>query len=313
MSTSRLVQNFLINNLFCSICAKALVLGKDNYYCPSCHNEYLIEGNCLINKKLNLPNQDLINRKSWDNYYKKNSKSLSLSKNNYYANEYVLLRKQIEQAREVKDSIFLELGCGEMFFGQKIAPECQLVIGVDYSLEAIKTAEQLLNEKKIKNYILILEDIRHIPLKNNSVDIIFGGGVIEHFKNTRESVNEIYRLLRPGGISFNTVPALNLGSLTYRQLWGNVPNVSIIKEIFEFIHIKVLKAKHMRYGYEMSFLASTIANIHSQAGFRKVIVDKYEVPLVLEYIPKKLKPLFSRIINEVGFLNPMHKVIGIKL
>jgi hypothetical protein len=119
-------------------------------------------------------------------------------------------------------------------------------------------------------------------------------------------------LLKPGGISFNTVPCLNLGALIYRQIWGNIPNFPILKQIAEFIHIKIFRGKYMRFGYELSFLPSTMINIHKRAGFKKVKIDKFDTKLVFEYFPKFFRPHLEKIANSSKLFWPMIKVIAEK-
>ena len=212
-----------------------------------------------------------------------------------------------------KQIVFLEIGCGPMYLAKALADKCKLVAGVDFSYEALKMAEKMFSACGIKNYLLILSDINKMPIKDNTFDIVYGGGVIEHFKNTQQALCEIHRVLSPGGISFNAVPHLNLGSLTYRQMWGNIPDFPVLKQLAEFVHIKVLKARHMKFGYELSFLASRLKYMHKKAGFKKVYVGKFETKLMFEFIPnKRVKKFLDRLANSSSLFWPMIKVIGVK-
>ena len=100
------------------------------------------------------------------------------------------------------------------------------------------------------------------------------------------------RVLKKEGVSFNTAPYLNIGSLTYRQIWGNIPNFPILKQLAEFIHIKLLKGQHMIFGYEFSFLGSTLKKFHKKAGFEKIYVDKFKVKLAFDFVPKCARGFF---------------------
>lgn len=171
----------------------------------------------------------------------------------------------------------------------------------------------MLDGKGITNYQLILGDINKMPIKSNSIDLLYGGGVIEHCENTQTVINEIYRVLKPGGVSFNTVPYLNLGALTYRQIWGNIPEFPLLKQLAEFVHIKLLGARHMTFGYELSFSAGYLRALHKKAGFKKVTVDKFETKLMFDFIPFD----FSRrvciyLANHCRLFWPMIKVVAEK-
>ena len=155
-------------------------------------------------------------------------------------------------------------------------------------------------------------NVLKMPIKRDSIDFVYGGGVIEHFKDTQKSVDEIYRVLKPRGVSFNTVPYLNLGSLTYRQIWGNIPNLPVLKQIFEFVHIKLLRGRYMVFGYELSFLGSTLRKIHKKLGFRNVTVSKFKIALVFEFLPAFFRKPMKWLAQNCRLFWPMIKVIGVK-
>lgn len=246
------------------------------------------------------------NQQNWEEFYRKKfNKKNVLKEYNYYKEN--ILQDTLDQIFKVwkpkRDDIYLEIGCGPCFLGLEIAKRTNVqVIGIDFSPSALKVAKYLFKREKIKNSKFILADITNIPLPNNSVNIVFGGGVIEHFEDVQEIINEIYRILRKGGIAYNTVPLLNIGSLTYRQLWGNIPYIPVIRNIFEFIHIKILKAKHLRFGFEFSFLPSSLISMHKKAGFRKIEVGRFKANLVFEYLPFLLCKKIANYISNSSLL-----------
>jgi SAM-dependent methyltransferase len=52
----------------------------------------------------------------------------------------------------------------------------------------------------------IVCDIARLPFKDDSIDIILNIAVLEHVPNPQAVVNEIYRVLKPGGIVFTEFP-----------------------------------------------------------------------------------------------------------
>lgn len=273
----------------CPECRGELIIKSKKLACKSCKNEYSLIDDIPILLSSSMANDVKLSQEKWDNEYKRTvsrKKMLALKKSfedTYLGSTMTYLKKMFKSFKNKK---YLEIGCGPLFIGQELAKKGMFVVGIDYSMNALKLAKFYLREEKINNYLLVCGDITKMPFRDNVFDLLYGGGVIEHFKDTLEVVKENFRVLKKGGIAFNTVPYLNLGSLTYRQVWGNIPNAPILKEIAEFIHVKLLKGKRMIYGYEYSFTKSQLLRIFLKSGFSKknIEIDKFEVPLIFEYI-----------------------------
>lgn len=97
--------------------------------------------------------------------------------------------------------------------------DCKLAIGIDISAEAVKVSKKVsasgnyLYGNRFKYYVA---DGLKIPLESQSVDLFFTGECIEHVENTDAFLDEIYRVLKPGGVLILTTP--NPEPLLYRQL-----------------------------------------------------------------------------------------------
>ncbi|MBU1327490.1 methyltransferase domain-containing protein [Patescibacteria group bacterium] len=299
--------------LCCPLCKGQLTFDTADLTCKACNRTYpIVDG---IPRFIHNTSEDLqLSVQKWDISYLKQLKAQHYEKEfaGYKAMYFEDTFEQLNDVKKIKGSVYLEIGSGLFFMGQLLAKQCTLVIGIDISPGALKVAKTMLLEKNIHNYLLIQGDILNMPLASNSVDLIYGGGVIEHFKNTQQCVNELYRVLRKGGVSFNSVPMLNIGSLTYRQAWGNIPNIPVLRQLAEVVHIRLLGSKHMIFGYEFSFLPSTLRKIHSAAGFKKISIDRFRVKLVFEFIPKILRRALVILANKSPLFWPMLKVVAIK-
>lgn len=305
----------LLKILICPDCRSALQLSGHRLICPHCQlNLPLLDGiPKIISGQLKT---DLkLSQDKWEEFYQEQLEEEEYDKlyQTYLKDNYDNVFRELNKSKQINDIVFLEIGSGPMLLGQAIAKKCKLIIGIDISLSALKIAKKMLESKGITNYLLIWADINKMPIQNDSIDLLYGGGVIEHFKDTQSIVNEMHRVLKPGGISFNTVPYLNLGALTYRQLWGNIPNFPILKQLAEFLHIGLLGARHMTFGYELSFSASHLKTLHKKAGFKKVAVDKFDTKLMFEFIPFNfLKKVCLYLAKHYRLFWPMIKVIGEK-
>ncbi len=312
------VSSFKITDILCCpICYSEVTTDGDAYTCSNHFSGKTAAGSNIVVSKAGYNSADtVLSVLKWNEFYKlkiSNEDPKELEKTYLEDNFSNVYSQLVKEVGTFKGKIFLEIGCGPFILGQLLAKECQLVIGVDFSEAALEMAQRRMKEKGINNYLLIKSDIRRMPIKNGCVDMLYGGGVLEHFRETQQAVNEFYRVLKPGGITFNTVPALNLGSLTYRQVWGNIPSFPVLKQLAELIHIKLLGAKHMIFGYELSFSAMELAFVHRKAGFKKVTVDKFKTKLMFDFIPgKALKNIFIWMADNLRPFWPMYKVIAKK-
>ncbi len=118
-----------------------------------------------------------------------------------------------------KNSLILEAGCGTgkwlLYFKQRGYKNS---VGLDFSEVALRKIKE--NDRTV---LLIKADIRKLPIKNNTFDLIFSFGVIEHFKQPQTLVDEMYRVLKKNGRIFLTTPnlfALHTFYRFYRRLRG---------------------------------------------------------------------------------------------
>jgi len=187
-----------------------------------------------------------------------------------------------------KQSRILEAGCGLAIWVKFLQEQGYDVWGVDYSMEAIERSKVVWPDLKLQK-----GDIRALPFENNFFDGIVSIGAIEHDINGPEtSLKEMYRVLRPDGILYCTVPCMNyskrLGLIalqdwivrnrTIRKLTGRNPDdVEFFEYVFEpeeyinilkstgFILLKLVPlGPHSLYlGSKGSFRSKIIGSIHT--------------------------------------------------
>ncbi|KKT49552.1 MAG: putative methyltransferase [Candidatus Collierbacteria bacterium GW2011_GWC2_44_18] len=304
----------ILNYICCPICKSDVSQTGTRLTCKTCGKIFTVS-NGYVRMMSDSTNDIKLSIRKWDELYKKQFddqtfyQDFKVYKERYFDSVYsqIKLEKKLS-----KNSIYLEIGCGPFFIGQLIANECKMIVGVDFCPHALMIAKKMLDEKSIKNYLLIQADILALPVKSNTVDLIYGGGVIEHFNDTKKCLSELYRVTKQGGVSINTVPCLNIGSLTYRQVWGNIPNFPVLRQFAEFIHIHILRGKHMVFGYELSFLPSHLTKLHTEAKFRKTTVKNFEIEPEFNFIPKTMRAPFVYLAKKSPLFWPMIKVSAFK-
>ena len=104
-----------------------------------------------------------------------------------------------------------------------------------------------------------------IPLKYNTVDIVQSEDVMEHIEYDllKDSINEIYRILKPGGLFRLSMPDYNCDILYNRSDKDNNGNIIFDKEgggYYDKINKKVMGGGHVwfpTFSYVKSLLEST--------------------------------------------------------
>jgi ubiquinone/menaquinone biosynthesis C-methylase UbiE len=74
------------------------------------------------------------------------------------------------------------------------------VIAIDITKEARTNTNRLIS--KMGEGIALQGDARYLPIADGSVDFVYSSGVLHHSPDIGRSVNEIYRILKPGGIAY---------------------------------------------------------------------------------------------------------------
>jgi SAM-dependent methyltransferase len=178
-----------------------------------------------------------------------------------------------------KNAVYLEIGCGPAYIAEYLMEQFDVAfIGMDFNLEILETLQAYLDGRGFTNYLLVHAEINTMPLRDATVDFIYGGGVIEHFANTRQILIESKRILKAGGILFNTVPAFNLSWLPLR-LYNNIPAVPWLRSAFTYLHMNLLQGRVLErnYGFELSFTKKGLASLHREAGFRRPRVGPFPI------------------------------------
>ena len=115
------------------------------------------------------------------------------------------LFKQITKLGDCEKKYIMEIGAGSGRDGFKLVDQGAFVILLDYAESSLHVLKKLSAELN-KPVFLIQADAFHLPFKSNVLDIVFHQGLLEHFTNPQDLLNENYRVLKPGGFAIADVP-----------------------------------------------------------------------------------------------------------
>lgn len=124
----------------------------------------------------------------------------------WYVSRRLVLRSLLEKYVVQPRCNALDLGCGvgsNFELLKKYSINC---VGLDISAEALGYA------KRYPYNSLVQASAEHMPLPDNSVDLVVCADVLEHVDDEK-TLDEIHRVLAPGGVVCITVPA-------FMSLWN---------------------------------------------------------------------------------------------
>ncbi|HPG39036.1 MAG TPA: class I SAM-dependent methyltransferase [bacterium] len=138
-------------------------------------------------------------RQVWENFWQE-KKDI----NQVYANSDRIIR-QIEALGDLNKKIVMEIGAGSGRDGFRLVDKGALVILLDYAENSLLLLQQLSRELG-KPVVLLRADAFHLPFRDNSLDLVYHQGLLEHFTNPEDLIQENYRVLKSGGHAIADVP-----------------------------------------------------------------------------------------------------------
>jgi ubiquinone/menaquinone biosynthesis C-methylase UbiE/uncharacterized protein YbaR (Trm112 family) len=306
-----MITQLLKEKLTCPVCFSNLEFGDMSITCSACGAVYPVSEGIPVMIPPSIRQTSDKDSVFWEEYWNKTP---------MHAPEKIPNEPDIVSAlAHVKpiwdkygNDCFFEAGCGSGRLLYLMAKSGITVIGYDNSLAALKFTSKFLKYAGIKDFHLVCGDMRYIPFKDNSLGMIYGGGSIEHFDGQQTAINEMYRTLLSKGALTLTYPYISLSTLTYRQLFGNIPDVPVLKQFYRFIHEKLFRKKFMRFGYEKSFTIGKMQGFFKKSGFENIYSGLFETYLEMTFVKNKKMKDFLRKLSEFKPFWPMVHTTGIK-
>ena len=223
--------------------------------------------------------------------------------------------KRILKFKRLTAEKLLDIGCsdGTVSLILKEAFGVQEVYGIEISAQAAEIARN----KGIKTACMNLNEA-DFPFDNDSFDMVFAGEIIEHLFSTDHFLDEIYRVLKPGGYFIITTP--NLASWHCRSLLllGYQPYTilasSIHREAGTFLSwFRKKPAKNVRYisssgegglGHIQFFTLRAVKNLLKVHAFQIMRTSGSPVDRITFSMPFLLRETVSLIDRVVSSLFP---------
>lgn len=179
-----------------------------------------------------------------------------------WAQEFIEIRSLRKRVNIAQHKVILELGCGngtgtrliKRFFHPKH------LYGIDIEQARVDLAKQKVRDKSITFEVA---DVVKLPYKSESIDVVLDFSVLYHIKNWKEALQEIKRVLKPGGqfvLEDLSMQSLHHGfATTFRKLFMHTYKRPYRRE--EFFEYVVSQGWHL-----------TSKRLYSPLGFEYFIV-----------------------------------------
>jgi len=184
-----------------------------------------------------------------------------------------------------KNKLILEVGCGLGIDLARFAKGGAKVTGIDLAEKSIELAQNNFSQQKLQGK-LIRGNGENLDYEDNTFDCVYAHGVIQYTANDQDMINEIFRVLKPGGLAIMMV---------YNRLsWLNFLS-KVLKVKMEHTDAPILKKYSKREFLALLSKFSNVSPIHErfpvksklQKGLKAIFFNSLFVPL-FNLIPKIL-------------------------
>lgn len=130
------------------------------------------------------------------------------------------IQSLVEFCAPKPDAVALDIGTGPGVIAKELAPHVDRVIGIDLSEEMITRASA--EHQDISNLSFDVGDVHNLQFDDESFDLCVGRMVFHHVADCDAGVQEMHRVLKPGGMAVicEGVPPDHLTRERYEEIFA---------------------------------------------------------------------------------------------
>jgi ubiquinone/menaquinone biosynthesis C-methylase UbiE len=140
-----------------------------------------------------------------------------------------------------RDSLILDVGCGPGFLACDLAKQGYQGFGIDISDSMINLSKDNLKDK---GWNFSVRDVEQTRFEENKFDCIIASGVIEYMNEDLKMLQELQRILKPGGYLIINVTNIFGYSTSLNSLTNLVKRIPFIMGLLSIIRKQSLKSEH---------------------------------------------------------------------
>lgn len=189
---------------------------------------------------------------------------------------------------------WLENGCGVGMYVEHLTPLAGEVIGMEYDLERARAAHE-----RSKHILGAAGEA--LPFQADSFDMILSHEVLEHVQDDWQAVQEMVRVLKPGGRAIIFVPNRGYPFETHGIYWrgvyhfGNIPLVNYLPR-----RLRDRLAPHVRV-YSTPELRQLFTQLPLKIVQRRIVFGAYDNIIARWRGPGQLLRAFLQFLERTPF------------
>lgn len=227
----------------------------------------------------------------WDGLY--NSKHQDFSFKPWKPTHYhdMVISGFIEKLIKTNNpSNILEIGCGDSTWLGYLSKKYSLnAFGIDYSEEGCNLARQRLAAEKVNGKIICCNMFEKYESLETQFDLVYSLGVVEHFNNTPDVINQLKYFLSPNGLLITIIPNL----FSVHGLLSKIWHPEILDK-----HV-IIKKNELTKAYKLNSLKYITTEY---GGTFSLCITQWENCTRWPYVGKILSPSIRKLNNNIHTL-----------
>jgi len=182
-------------------------------------------------------------------YFEKNALRY---KNDYYLRNrshpkwirHKIILQLVEEYVPSKEALILDVGCGPGMLAKDLAIKGYKGSGLDTSNMMIRLSKDLFKQLKKEDWNFLVGDVEKTEFKKGTFDCVIASGVIEYMFEDMKMLNEMNRILKPGGYLIINI-SNKLGYASSLNILTNlIKRIPYVMNFLSVIRKRVLKSEY---------------------------------------------------------------------
>jgi len=182
-------------------------------------------------------------------YFEKNALRY---KNDYYLRNrfnpkwvrHNMILQLLEECTPSKDSLILDAGCGPGMLSRDLVRKGYKGFGLDTSDMMIRLSKDLFKQLKREDWNFLVGDVEQTEFKKNTFDCVIASGVIEYMDEDLKMLNEMNRILKPGGYLIINISNKLGYSSSLNILTNLIKRIPYVMNLLSVIRRRILNSEY---------------------------------------------------------------------